>query len=274
MRVFLVALCLLVPSSVVYALKVERSDDNDVCKCLNFHHVYKTGMALCGDGGESGEIPGSYCTLINDRPSAFFPMQNHNYCINLWEAETQEGDNRTWCYVSAECSVLNGGRSVNSNVSEKICGETEPRLGDLNPRDLMEDIFIWDGSMIAKFAYAWEGPGMNEGSHEIQANPNGRCTIGASSDSKEENEAHNVICGDEKWVFTESNAVCDKCSPPENIGPDAEGHFIDRRTGLEKKRPRVEAWMYGPAGVPGPDTPDGGSIMPGQDDTNTFVMED
>jgi len=55
--------------------------------------------------------------------SAFYPHQNHNRCIKAapFALPRSPRHHDSWCYVSSKCKSLNGGVSVNENVSAKLC---------------------------------------------------------------------------------------------------------------------------------------------------------
>lgn len=157
----------------------------DPCACLNFAEVYRTGMAKCGDGMELNDpelyetdknaVPlpprlkdGDYCQDWNPpfskKPpgSCFFPKQDHTMCVKTLKAKGPEPKPipDTWCYVKASCQSLNGGRHVNSLTSLKICGDSDPKLGDLPPAQLfaMVKAYGTDEQTTALLAYPWRGP--------------------------------------------------------------------------------------------------------------------
>jgi hypothetical protein len=182
---------------------------------MNFHSVYKTGAAACGAAGEDD------CVLENDAEEVFFPMQNHRHCINVHEADAENADARTWCYVAKACHSLNNGGPVNAQVSKKICTESDHRLRNLTVRELFKLLPYGDKQKTVNWAYAI-------------ADPTGPCKIGKSND-----EAVTIVnCGKEKWAIDEESANCKQgCATPEAIHKVA-------------KLPAVEAWMYGPKGPP------------------------
>lgn len=237
------------------ALKIHNATgDDDVCKCLSFHHVYANGLASCGDGGESGEVPGSYCTLEGDRPITYFPMQNHSRCLRY---NTEAQDRSTWCYVSTQCADRNGGKFVNSNVSVKTCGEDDPKLGDLPASELFK-LWPWEPQLATFFSYQYNlTTPTEEGSltgapfctyEDVQvvlgeeAFPHIKCQNG------EEWQVHGMVAKCLNGCQVESGRIAGcvgwGCRPDNEIGYDG------GCGGEPTCRPRIEDWMYGPNGVP------------------------
>jgi len=120
-------------------LQVALGTRDSPCTCLNWKEVYASGAVDChkspgyeyaklmsaapflnlnvidwiDDGGRPG-MPG--------RCENFLQKFDDNFCIN----QMCETPNTTqWCYVSAECSDLKGGKAVNQNVSAKVCTTAE-----------------------------------------------------------------------------------------------------------------------------------------------------
>lgn len=245
-----------------YGLKIR---DADPCACMNFHSVYKTGAATCGDANETEND----CLLTGANPVVWYPMQNHRFCVNMIEADAQPktGDERTWCYVSVACQNLNGGQILNSNVSQKICGESDQKLRDLSPMVLAKMMPYFNYRKTAAHTYAWEGPGMTE-------NPANNCTMSINLDPLDYGM---VWCNDEQWSITKDWVNCTEgCAQKLSISR------IDEEA---DQSPAVEAWMYGPSGPPPlgdarteddmkAKFPDGVPRIYTQNEKNTFPLDE
>lgn len=71
--------------------------------------------------------------------SSFYQHQRHSYCIKASQYAEHSSfmHSASWCYVSAECSNLNGGVRINSQVSWKTCVEGQDKfMGELSVPDL------------------------------------------------------------------------------------------------------------------------------------------
>lgn len=161
------------------------------CSCLNWMHVYRSGLARCGEGLELTSLQrksakahsylsdGRSCNSHSVKPEsackssspAFYPMQDHYYCLKTHsENQTASGAGHIdWCYVSAQCKDLRGGSRVNDDVSWKSCHRgAEAALGDLPPTELFALAYRintryeceWSktGQMYPLMAYPWGDP--------------------------------------------------------------------------------------------------------------------
>eukprot|EP00747_Dinoflagellata_sp_TGD_P217976 gnl/TRDRNA2_/TRDRNA2_90293_c0_seq1.p1 gnl/TRDRNA2_/TRDRNA2_90293_c0~~gnl/TRDRNA2_/TRDRNA2_90293_c0_seq1.p1 ORF type:complete len:449 (+),score=57.08 gnl/TRDRNA2_/TRDRNA2_90293_c0_seq1:56-1402(+) len=137
------------------------SADQGACECLYWQDVYKQGLANCGDGFEFGPIrtperahhsqqnhvrlAGGRRSEVNasalNNPGVYFPWPHFNrsgditarqYRMICTEqflrrndkmcAQIDMGETATqWCYTSASCSDLKGGKPVSEKVSTKTC---------------------------------------------------------------------------------------------------------------------------------------------------------
>jgi len=153
----------------------EPEHPENPCQCLNFKRTYDSGLAKCGEALNVEKVewgcdwfaagfagPGKKGMVGVGRNTL---KMNHSYCINHdWAREMkQEG---TWCYVSAKCQELNGGKAVNKHVSWKKCTEgVDARLADLPPAQLFSlarEQHV-DPQNIVNLAYPWVGPAKGEG---------------------------------------------------------------------------------------------------------------
>lgn len=117
------------------AIGVTACAAKDTCECLNWAPLYMTktnpsdayARALCGEGLEwmPGRQPPTDLSQIWSAPywmgfsyhefcASFYMRMNNNYCVNTGMVEygTQGFEGETWCYVSNECTELNGGFRV------------------------------------------------------------------------------------------------------------------------------------------------------------------
>lgn len=127
-----VAITSLLSGSVALQLK------DSSCACLNWKSLYASKTVNChaSPGFEywneiSKGLNASTYDFMEEHPnsrkearcSTFLEKLDDNFCVNqMFEDPTA---NEKWCYVSASCSNLQGGGSVNDAVSTKFCDESE-----------------------------------------------------------------------------------------------------------------------------------------------------
>merc|ERR1719323_204716 len=96
---------------------------------MSWKHVYENNMTKCGSSLELRFSPAAqlqkskYC-------GQFYEKLDEKSCVNSQTGSEGVGQ---WCYVSAECADLNGGRAVGKNkeISYKMCKpNTDDKLGD------------------------------------------------------------------------------------------------------------------------------------------------
>mmetsp|Transcript_53826 Transcript_53826/g.129676 ORF Transcript_53826/g.129676 Transcript_53826/m.129676 type:complete len:242 (+) Transcript_53826:96-821(+) len=133
----------------------------DTCSCLTWSTLYRENVVRCGDGEElSGpEIATWGDDGLCSSNTPLYTGLNHNLCVKRSKLKSEMPQPvPNWCYVSASCGALNGGRAVNSRVSSKMCGDGDRALADLSPRELFEMGAGQDAQMLAIMAYPWQGP--------------------------------------------------------------------------------------------------------------------
>lgn len=161
------------------------------CSCLNWMHVYRAGLADCGQGlelttkqrkigpSQSHLSKGKSCdshsvkaeNACKSQTPAFYPMQDHYYCLKTHSEKNSEPekDHSNWCYVSTQCKDLRGGKKLNNETSWKYCKPgAESSLGDLAPIELFALAYQlntrfgceWSqiGKMYPLMAYPWGDP--------------------------------------------------------------------------------------------------------------------
>lgn len=137
-----------------------------VCQCKNwawaYYHwemnsVYRPGYESLPD--------------YNELNQQFFNLQNHSYCIK--KEFTQEPEKvpypGSWCFVSAACEELNGGKKISDYAAAKICGADDDKLSDLNPREVISVTgMIEDPQAAILMAYPWVGASEMEGTNLLK----------------------------------------------------------------------------------------------------------
>lgn len=271
---------------MVGAVKLAR--DSDACKCLSYNHVYKSGLAECGEGHEGlqnrlscgqyrNETCGhALCRLSDGAPYAWFLIQNHSLCMRKMQSAwgDVEEDKVRWCWVSSACQELNGGKVVNQNVSTRMCTSADAAYGDLSPPELMA-VSPFDPIYTYRFAYDYEDVESFDGKpepldyDEMVGQPSkfytSGCKVGTSTRHNEEDEMSiNILCdqGKTKYFVDTSDIKCVRgCPNGTKFGPtaraDGGGYY-----------PRKEAWMYGAQG------PQPSDRLDQQNDENSYALTD
>lgn len=147
------------------------AEESDPCECMNWKQLYASKRIFCGEGlefhvfeGALGyDLPGisfietSHKDVYDKFCTNFFKQMDNRYCVNMGmypygQPGLLAGQ---WCYVSKECTELNGGRAVPDKRAPGASGEGAPklardvswkacvpgrdhRLRDLPPTDLLD----------------------------------------------------------------------------------------------------------------------------------------
>jgi len=110
------------------------SSAEGACKCLNWKDVYDSARVVCGEGLELYEIikPRTNLSLAEasfswiplgfqhyEYCTTFFRRMDNNHCVNvaMHPYGTSDWTGEQWCYVSSECTELNGGQPVSQKES-------------------------------------------------------------------------------------------------------------------------------------------------------------
>lgn len=132
-------------ASNISSARLNASESPSSCTCLPWGSVYTTTQ--CGTGYEfafanSGNPPTDVATftalastLYSEFCANFYTQLPSNACVNM----NMGADMGQWCYVSASCANLNGGRVVNSHVNSKVCtAGQDTMLRDSSPPELSQ----------------------------------------------------------------------------------------------------------------------------------------
>mmetsp|Transcript_6120 Transcript_6120/g.18173 ORF Transcript_6120/g.18173 Transcript_6120/m.18173 type:complete len:264 (+) Transcript_6120:64-855(+) len=153
----------------VMGLSLGDSDSRpqENCACMNWRHVYESGLAQCGDGGETVLLPNrqlfrdrEFCRDQNGRiDGAFYPNQDHELCINFEKAHAPHKKYPgSWCYVAATCNKLNLGTRLSNKINFKTClNDRDGLLSQLPPSKLfrMAKEHNLNHTLVALMAYSW-----------------------------------------------------------------------------------------------------------------------
>merc|ERR1719245_447749 len=124
----------------------------DPCDCMSWAQVYQSNLSTCGKGLELSSTNGplnksKYC-------GAFFERIDQQVCVNAQAGGEGLGQ---WCYVSAKCEDLHGGRVPRkSKVAYKLC---KPGVDDKLSEHSLEDLDYFarkhnmDLALVARMAY-------------------------------------------------------------------------------------------------------------------------
>lgn len=201
--------------------KLKAAKELGACSCLNWMDLYNKGLT-CGAGAELTDVEGLDFELCRDNPeipnSAFFPKQNHSFCVNLRKSTPSTASMKFgghWCYVSSECMALNGGRKVepffakNQHLSWKKCGEQDQTLAEFWPEKLwaINNFLHSDHQVMAQMAYPWNGTKSGP-----PATPSERNTgvIGGSL----MHDTFAVLWNSQEWILNEQVECVAGCKPP------------------------------------------------------------
>eukprot|EP00420_Gonyaulax_spinifera_P021266 CAMPEP_0197898318 /NCGR_PEP_ID=MMETSP1439-20131203/43730_1 /TAXON_ID=66791 /ORGANISM="Gonyaulax spinifera, Strain CCMP409" /LENGTH=251 /DNA_ID=CAMNT_0043519025 /DNA_START=88 /DNA_END=843 /DNA_ORIENTATION=- len=100
--------------------KVPVPFPEEPCKCLNWSHAYTIYGMSCLDLGK-------------DQCEVFYKKLHSNICLNGM------GNRPQVCIVSSMCEDLNGGLSINGNVSSRICDPKKDKRGlELEPEEMVQ----------------------------------------------------------------------------------------------------------------------------------------
>mmetsp|Transcript_15124 Transcript_15124/g.48340 ORF Transcript_15124/g.48340 Transcript_15124/m.48340 type:complete len:288 (-) Transcript_15124:94-957(-) len=97
----------------------------DPCDCLNWRQLYQRKRVLCGEGyefsrhGRFRDYEASWFAPYLMGSNAyiefcemFYKKMDNSYCANPWHYTYGEENVKPWCYVSKECTNLNGGEAL------------------------------------------------------------------------------------------------------------------------------------------------------------------
>merc|ERR1719450_688271 len=126
--------------SLCAGLTIHAAKD-DACTCLNWKQTYATKVyCMLGDGYEFYQelqlvniTDAAYKDVMTEGRCQYLTKYDDNFCLNrLFEPAILRGQSTktyetdTWCYVSKECTDLNGGKTVpEAGLSAKICKPSE-----------------------------------------------------------------------------------------------------------------------------------------------------
>lgn len=122
------------------------------CQCLNWKEQYDQQHVRCGKGAELFAYTGGvnrqsaivpfmrlqdqeFCLGPPQKSkAAFFPKQDHRYCVRINRMEGFVQNSGSWCYVSKDCEANNTFVVEDATIKAKKCvpGE-DTALGDLMP---------------------------------------------------------------------------------------------------------------------------------------------
>lgn len=137
---------------------VEGSDAKG-CGCLKWEHVYTKLGAKCGDGRElplTSTDEQNKSAIFQKFCMGFYNKLYGAFCPNIY-FETQRTEQ--WCYVSAECEVLNGGGAA-GGLKWKVCTAKDALMRAKTPQQLMKLIKGQnkDAGLVLKLAFpTYEG---------------------------------------------------------------------------------------------------------------------
>lgn len=139
---------------------VERS-----CECQNWKDLYASGRAQCGEAHElafptrmSGLSVQQVLPFVQlDFCTNFFEKLDNNVCVPI-DAGLEISARwfgKSWCFVSPECSDLNGGGRAPSGLNWKACSNTQ-ELVQTMPVDPFADLFVVGFASDARGRYEWQ----------------------------------------------------------------------------------------------------------------------
>merc|ERR1719436_295578 len=138
--------CLVFLLSCLCACSVQLRSQTSDCACLNFAESYNNNVVKCGDGNEKtgsdypcdwygvGKPEFHYTGLVGKGKT--FLRMNHSMCVEIQKDDGSSWKTKigSWCYVSASCTALNGGKRVNDKAAWKKCTKgVDHRIGDMKP---------------------------------------------------------------------------------------------------------------------------------------------
>merc|ERR1719498_1446523 len=112
-------------------VRIQEKKSGGACECLHWNRVYSgTGNrsgVQCGQGSEISELCG--------QNPPFYGGLKGNFCMQTKVSWGMTRDQ--WCYVSADCQALGGGKQVTDTISWKTCKDEEDKtLRTMQPEEL------------------------------------------------------------------------------------------------------------------------------------------